>query len=67
MEVCGQWRIGPGGRFAMDWPAVWAMQDRLGFEEDAHTYPKLRALEQAALEDDVKRMEEEQRQREQGM
>ncbi|MEG6505857.1 DUF1799 domain-containing protein [Nitratidesulfovibrio sp. 1201_IL3209] len=60
LEVCGQWRAGFGGRYALDWPAVFAIAEHLGFEPDCHTWPKLRALERATLEDDEKRQKDSQ-------
>jgi len=65
-EVCGQWRVGFGGRFALDWPAVFAIAEHLGFEPDAHTWPKLRALERATLEDDEIRREKDRETQGQG-
>lgn len=63
-EVCGQWRVGFGGRYALDWSAVFAISEHLGFEMDAHTWPKLRALERATLQDDAERREKDSRNKE---
>lgn len=57
MQACGQWRQGFEGPVAMDWPAVFAMAEFTGFSDvmTMHDWHKLRALEQAVLEDNAKR------------
>jgi hypothetical protein len=50
-EMAGQWRVGFGGRYALDYSTLFARMDRMGLADDAwnELYADVRICEAAAL------------------